>query len=120
MNPPACHVCGAKLCELSGYPVAIQVTSDCRPWRGNGRLATCTVCGTLQKNVTDDWLQEMRSLYADYSIYEQGSGLEQLSFDAGSGAGTARSKKIVDWLCATAVAWTGSLAICVASFWKAS
>jgi len=43
----------------------------------------------------------MRSLYAGYSIYEQGCGLEQVSFDATSGAGTARSKKIVDWLCTT-------------------
>jgi SAM-dependent methyltransferase len=101
MSPPACHVCGGNLCELGGYPVAIQVTSDCRPWQGSGRLATCSACGTLQKNVTDAWLQEMRSLYAGYSIYEQGSGCEQMSFDTMSGAGTARSKKIVHWLCTT-------------------
>lgn len=66
-----------------------------------GHLAICSACGTLQKNVTDDWLQEMRNLYAGYSIYEQGGGREQVSFEEGSGAGTARSKKIVDWLCAT-------------------
>jgi 2-polyprenyl-3-methyl-5-hydroxy-6-metoxy-1,4-benzoquinol methylase len=101
MHSSVCHVCGDKLRELNGFPVVMQVTSDCRPWKGIGRLATCSACGTLQKNVTDDWLQEMRNLYAGYSIYEQGSGREQVSFDASSGAGTARSKKIVDWLCAT-------------------
>jgi 2-polyprenyl-3-methyl-5-hydroxy-6-metoxy-1,4-benzoquinol methylase len=101
----ACHVCGDELCELAGFPVAIQVTSDCRLWKGSGRLATCSGCGTLQKNVTDDWLREMGNLYAGYSIYEQGGGREQVSFDEGSGAGIARSKKITDWLCAT-----GSLA----------
>jgi len=81
--------------------VAIQVTSDCRPWRGIGRLAACSGCGTLQKIVTEGWLAEMRALYAGYSIYEQGAGNEQVSFDEGSGAGKARSQKIIDWLCAT-------------------
>src|SRR5271156_386935 len=97
----ACHICAGTICELPGFPVAIQVTSDCRPWKGSGRLAACSNCGTLQKIVTEDWLEEMRNLYAAYAIYEQGGGREQVSFDGSSGAGTARSSKIVDWLCAT-------------------
>jgi SAM-dependent methyltransferase len=97
----ACHICAGAISELRGFPVTIQVTSDCRPWEGSGRLAACSICGTLQKVVTADWLEEMRGLYAGYAIYEQGGGREQVSFDGGSGEGTARSKKIVDWLCAT-------------------
>jgi SAM-dependent methyltransferase len=100
MHSSPCHVCGDKLRELNGFPVVMQVTSDCRPWKGIGRLATCSGCGTVQKPVSDEWLQEMSNLYAGYSLYEQGGGCEQVSFDANSGAGTARSKKIVDWLCA--------------------
>jgi cyclopropane fatty-acyl-phospholipid synthase-like methyltransferase len=55
----------------------------------------------VQKVVTDEWRAEMNELYSGYSMYEQGGGSEQVSFDTDSGAGTARSKKVVDWLIRT-------------------
>jgi 2-polyprenyl-3-methyl-5-hydroxy-6-metoxy-1,4-benzoquinol methylase len=55
----------------------------------------------VQKVVTDEWRTEMNELYSGYSMYEQGGGSEQVSFDTDSGAGIARSKKIVDWLICT-------------------
>ena len=95
---PSCHVCKGQLIELSGFPVANQVTSDCRPWFGSGHLAVCKDCGIVQKPITKEWLQEVDEIYAGYAVYEQGGGVEQVSFDQNTGAGLARSEKIVDWL----------------------
>ena len=96
--PAACHVCKGQLSELSGFPVANQVTSDCRPWFGSGHLVVCKDCGIVQKPVTKKWLLEVEKIYAGYAVYEQGGGVEQVSFDQNTGAGFARSEKIVDWL----------------------
>lgn len=93
-----CHVCGGPLRPLPGFPSLVQVTSDCRPWRAGGSLAACQQCGTIQKPVTSSWLEEANEIYGEYAIYSQGAGAEQSAFDADSGASTARSNKIVEWL----------------------
>jgi SAM-dependent methyltransferase len=95
---PDCHICGGQLLGLAGYPVASQVTSDCRPWQGVEVVAVCSDCGAVQKPVTESWLDEVREIYAGYTVYEQGGGVEQASFDLNSGASMARSEKIVEWL----------------------
>jgi 2-polyprenyl-3-methyl-5-hydroxy-6-metoxy-1,4-benzoquinol methylase len=83
---------------LSGFSTLMQVTSDCRPWRAGGSLAACQQCGAIQKPVTTAWLEEANEIYSEYAIYSQGAGAEQSAFDSGSGANTARSNKIVEWL----------------------
>jgi 2-polyprenyl-3-methyl-5-hydroxy-6-metoxy-1,4-benzoquinol methylase len=93
-----CHVCGGALRLLPGFSTLMQVTSDCRPWRAGGTLATCQQCATIQKPVTSSWLEEANEIYREYAIYSQGAGAEQSTFDSDSGAGTARSNKIVEWL----------------------
>ena len=95
---PACHLCGSRLQEVAAYPIAEQVTSDCRPWRGENRLAFCSACAVVQKAVSSTWLEEIRDIYASYSVYEQGGGFEQSSFDAATGVAMARSQRIVAWL----------------------
>ncbi len=95
---PPCHLCGGRLESLLGYPVARQVTSDCRPWQSRTLLAACQTCGTVQKPLTPDWHQEVAEIYANYAIYAQAEGGEQRSFDAGSGANCSRSKTILRWL----------------------
>jgi len=95
---PACHLCGGRLQEVAAYPIAEQVTSDCRPWRGENRLACCSACGVVQKPVSNAWLEEIRDIYAAYAVYEQGGGAEQASFDAATGGAMARSQRIVAWL----------------------
>lgn len=95
---PDCHVCGGALLALDGYPVAHQVTSDCRPWVGEERLAVCSECETVQKPVTENWLREVQEIYSGYAAYRQGGGVEQASFDQSTGASSARSQKIVEWL----------------------
>lgn len=97
-NLPDCHICQGQLHEVSGYPVGNQVTSDCRPWPGQTPLAVCRDCGAVQKPVSAHWLQEAEQIYAGYAVYEQGGGVEQVSFDQSTGASAARSEKIVAWL----------------------
>lgn len=94
----ACHICSGELFVLDGYPVAQQVTSDCRPWEGTSCLAVCRKCATVQKPVTAAWRRQIDEIYAHYAVYAQGGGVEQVAFDQQTGAGVARSQKIVDWL----------------------
>ena len=98
MNLANCHLCEGKLLALHGFPALLQVTSDCRPWRGEGQLAVCQCCGTVQKPITEKWLREANQIYAGYEIYNQGGGDEQSAFDQSTGVSESRSKKIVDWL----------------------
>ena len=97
-NPVACHVCGGHLAPVGAYPVAEQVTSDCRPWRGENKLAFCVACGVVQKPVSGEWLEEIQKIYSAYAVYEQGGGADQASFDAVTGGAMARSERIVAWL----------------------
>ena len=83
---------------FDAYPPRLQVTSDCRSWQGHGRLAVCGSCGIVQKQVDQDWLLEIVKIYNGYNVYAQSQGMEQLSFELGSGDGKARSQKIVGWI----------------------
>jgi len=95
---PACHLCGGRLQKFVAYPIAEQVTSDCRPWRGENMLAICLDCRVVQKPVSNAWLEETRDLYATYALYEQSGGAEQKSFAANTGGSMARSDQIKAWL----------------------
>ena len=93
-----CHTCGGHLSHIAGFPDFLQVTSDCRPWKAQGNLAICQVCGTVQKPVTEAWLAEAEAIYGGYEIYSQSGGVEQSAFDQLTGAAQSRSAKLVDWL----------------------
>lgn len=93
-----CHTCGGQLSYIAGFPTFLQVTSDCRPWKTQGNLAICQVCGTVQKPVSKAWLAEADAIYGGYEIYSQSGGVEQSSFDQLTGAAQSRSAKLVDWL----------------------
>ena len=94
----SCHLCCGILYEITPFSLLHQVTSDCRPWLAGGNLTVCQRCGTVQKPVTEDWLNESQQIYSAYQMYVQGGGVEQASFDADSGTSMARSQKIVSWL----------------------
>lgn len=93
-----CHVCKGRLLSIAQSAVLNQVTSDCRPWKKGGSLAICRHCGTVQKNIAYDWLQQADEIYTDYEIYAQGDGAEQPTFDFANATGIARSQRIVMWL----------------------
>jgi len=88
-----CHICGGDLYEFKNFNSLYQVTSDCRPWRKDGRLCVCTDCATLQKPVDKKWMSECQEIYESYDIYSQANGVEQNAFALSSGIGEARSKK---------------------------
>ncbi len=93
-----CHLCDGLLREISTYEITTQVTSDCRPWRSEGKLAACARCGLVQKPISAIWLEEVNKIYAEYAVYEQGGGAEQSSFDTHTGYFMARSQRISAWL----------------------
>lgn len=97
-KPSLCHLCGGELELLHDYKVACQVTSDCKPWMGESYLAACQSCGVVQKPISSKWAEEVDEIYANYSVYAQAEGGEQLSFNASSGANRSRSQAIVSWL----------------------
>lgn len=94
----ACHLCRGGLHEIFAAPIVELVTSDCRPWRGENRVAYCSSCGLVQKPVSNTWKDEINDIYAGYEVYEQGGGAEQVSFDATTGGAASRSQRIVKWL----------------------
>ena len=99
-----CHLCGSdslQVCE--GYASLRRVTSDCRPWRAGGRLAVCATCGAVQTPVTQAWRDEASAIYAEYAIYAQSGGAEQLAFDPSSGQAVPRSRKLIEWVAAQGV-----------------
>jgi 2-polyprenyl-3-methyl-5-hydroxy-6-metoxy-1,4-benzoquinol methylase len=93
-----CHVCRGRLNRVETQRMGKQITSDCRPWKGEGKLAYCLACGLVQKPVSVGWLREIRRIYATYAVYEQGGGADQLSFNAATGGTMARSERIISWL----------------------
>ena len=93
-----CGVCGADdLLDLRAFSRLPRVTSDCKPWPAGGRLSVCRRCGTIQKKADAKWLEDIRSIYGAYSIYELSSGEEQVIFSE-AGVPRARSKVLVDFV----------------------
>lgn len=77
-----------------------RITSDCRTFPKGGKLAVCSVCGTVQKLRDSQWLEEIRRIYAQYATYYQGDGDEQIVFDSRTGKVRRRSDVIVERLTA--------------------
>ncbi|MEW5775030.1 MAG: methyltransferase domain-containing protein [Thermodesulfobacteriota bacterium] len=97
--PEACHLCGAAgLKEFAAFPTLARVTSDCRPFRPGGRLASCPTCGALQKVADAALAADCKEIYAGYRLYHQGEGQEQRIFDQHSGSSRPRSALILDHL----------------------
>lgn len=95
---PPCHVCGAAALERQeAFAALARVTSDCRPWRSEGRLGLCHACGVAQAEVDAAWREEAATIYRDYAVYSQADGLEQTVFFANR-AGSPRSQAILERL----------------------
>lgn len=95
--------------EFDNFSDLYQVTSDCRPWLKGGHLCICKQCSTVQKPVTNQWLDDVNEIYSRYEMYSQTDGLEQRTFDKSSGISEVRSKKIVSWLSDYSLPSTGTL-----------
>ncbi|WP_374649782.1 class I SAM-dependent methyltransferase [Dongia sp.] len=55
-------------------------------------------CGTIQKPLTEPLLADMAAIYADYDVYYQGGGAEQLVLDGRDGRARRRSEVLVERL----------------------
>jgi 2-polyprenyl-3-methyl-5-hydroxy-6-metoxy-1,4-benzoquinol methylase len=76
-----CQLCKYDLLtENIRFKSLLQVTSDARIWRHNGKIACCQNCGFTQKLIDDNYLQEIGEIYSEYNIYYQGEGHEQKVF----------------------------------------
>jgi SAM-dependent methyltransferase len=93
-----CLICRAGALDIMPeYAAFTRATSDSKPWQAGGQLAVCTNCGTVQKIPDAAWLEEIRSIYGAYEIYQQSAGAEQLIFD-NCGQSEPRSAKLVNYV----------------------
>lgn len=98
-NTFQCHVChGASAFLYPEYESFWRVTSDCKPWPPGGQLAVCNFCSSVQTILDNEWHEEARRIYQDYTIYHQGQGAEQSVFDQSSGRAASRSARLVQRL----------------------
>lgn len=99
VNSVPCHLCGASALRLlPDYARRRRVTSDCRPWKSGGALAVCRACGGVQVPVAQAWRDEASAIYAEYAIYPQSGGAEQLTFNPSSGRAAPRSRTLLEWV----------------------
>lgn len=95
-NYNSCHICNSgRVEEEILFSNLCRVTSDCRPWRRNGRLGCCSSCGFVQKIIDKDFTNECKEIYRDYNVYLQSAGEEQRTFDQVNGFSEERSKTII-------------------------
>ena len=93
-----CHICQGPTSEVYVRHRFLQVSSDCKPKSTTGLFAVCAACGVTQKPLTVDWVSRSEEIYAEYEIYGQGAGMEQLAFDQSTGVGTTRSRFLINWM----------------------
>jgi SAM-dependent methyltransferase len=96
-----CQVCGT-LClrQIEGFGLLPRITSDCRLYSAGGRLFVCIACGSVQKVPDERWLEEVAGIYANYEVYHQSGGDEQIVFDRVTGKPRRRSDVILERLVA--------------------
>jgi SAM-dependent methyltransferase len=94
-----CRICGSEaLAEIESFRRLGRVTSDCQPWGPDGRLTVCSDCGTVQKRLDQNWLDEIEQIYASYTLYHQAEGKEQPIFLCNGAAPVPRSVSLVRYL----------------------
>lgn len=86
-----CSVCAGRELERLGSAELGGVTSDCKPWPDAGEIAVCTGCGHVQKLASKAWRQVCAAIYADYDLYHQSGGVEQVLFGPDAAARTRSS-----------------------------
>lgn len=81
---------------VPGFSHFKRVTSDCRPFRSGGALGVCRRCASVVKRVDAAWEREVGEIYADYDIFHQSDGSEQLVYNSDDGRASYRSDPLVD------------------------
>ncbi|NLI76236.1 MAG: class I SAM-dependent methyltransferase [Candidatus Riflebacteria bacterium] len=91
-----CLVCGAgPVAALPRYARFRRVTSDCRPWYKDGKIAICGACGLVQAVIDRGFEDEARRIYDAYEVYHQSGGQEQRTFSSADGISSPRSERLL-------------------------
>jgi hypothetical protein len=97
----SCLVCeSAALSKVEEFAALPRITSDCRPFPAGGELFVCCDCGTVQKQPSAAWIDEIGDIYANYASYYQSGGDEQIVFDRESRRPRRRSDVLMEKLAA--------------------
>ena len=86
-----CLLCGSGPLEPLPSRTLAGVSSDCKPWPEAGQIAVCAECGHVQKTLDDRWRAAAASIYANYELYHQSGGVEQVLFGTDAAARTRSS-----------------------------
>ncbi|HTP31267.1 MAG TPA: class I SAM-dependent methyltransferase [Candidatus Acidoferrales bacterium] len=84
--------------EISEFRSMPRVTSDCVPFRADGRLFVCGSCSAAQSPADQQWFDEIGQIYGAYRIYPQSGGIEQHVVDPATGQFRRRSEVLLDRL----------------------
>lgn len=96
-----CNICDGELQALPDYSALPRVSSDCKPLQPGGMLAACRSCGGMQKPITMEFMADIGRIYANYDVYYQGGGIEQIVHDSRHGRPVRRSDVLTERLVAT-------------------
>ncbi len=100
----SCLVCGnAALAPVETYRELSRVSSDCKQVPAGGAIGVCLACGAVHKPMTDRLRAEIGKIYAEYDVYYQGGGAEQVVFDPDGGPPVRRSDLLVRKLAAEGI-----------------
>ncbi len=91
-----CHICYAEnMLHIEAFTSLAQVTSDCRPWKREGKLGICRSCGFVQKITDEIFMGDCKKIYQTYDVYYQADGQEQKVFEQSKGLSQSRSESIL-------------------------
>lgn len=91
-----CHICHAGIIHhIEEFTSLIQVTSDCRLWKREGKLGICLSCGFVQKIADEAFMRDCEEIYRTYAVYYQANGEEQKVFEQSKGVSLSRSESIL-------------------------
>ena len=107
MNEVTCGVC-SKCCnhKQHSFPFDSFITSDCMPFGGSYTLFSCAGCGVIQAVNSVEYASDVASIYKNYSMFYQGSGMEQKILSNGKLG--RRSNALVEYLSNSGLLFDGA------------
>jgi SAM-dependent methyltransferase len=91
-----CLACDApQLWEFDSASLG-GVSSDCRPFAVGAALRVCASCGHVHKRTDDGWKARVAQVYAEYELYDQTRGADQILFPSDGSKPVARLEPVLD------------------------
>lgn len=94
-----CLLCGSThLEELKAFANILRVTSDAKLFKTGGTLAICKICDLIQKYPDQKWLEEIATIYSNYTTFSADLGVDQDVYDVATNLMRPRCSIIYDGL----------------------